>query len=380
MNRHRSVRPLLRKLHLVLGLTVGLWVAMTALTGSVLVFGDGIDRTLNRRLLSVEPQAGAVAMDTAVARVRATFTDRRLAAVQLPQALYEPLVFRVGDTPTTDVYVNPYSGEILGSRAQYGGAIGFLWDLHVHLLAGEAGETVAGLLALAFLVMLVTGILLWWPGRARLQEAFAIRWGRGGSRRMFDLHRVAGAIAAPWLLIAALTGSLLVFYSLATPLLVASLGGPARAPLPTVAAPPDASALPLSVLLAHAEQALPDARATRVTFPTMDSAVMVIRRRHDANSHPNGRSFVAVNAYTGEILQVHNWRRAGLGLRVADYEYPLHIGAAFGLPGRILALIAGLVPAVLLFTGSWLWWRKRKLRQLQRIRSRAPGVHGCDEL
>jgi uncharacterized iron-regulated membrane protein len=366
MKRRARIRQILRKLHLVLGLTVGLWVAMTALTGSVLVFGDGIDSALNRQLLSVEARARPTAVDTAVGSVRGAFAHRPLRGVQLPQAPHEPLVFRLGGAQATDVYVNPYTGKILGSRAQYGGVIGFLWDLHVHLLTGEAGETVAGLLALAFLVMLVTGIVLWWPGRARLKEAFAIRWRRGSPRRMFDLHRVAGAVAAPWLLIAALTGSLLVFYSLATPLLVASLGGPARAPLPTIAAPPKASALPLSVLLAHAEWALPEARSTRVTFPATDSAVMVIRRRHDANSHPNGRSFVAVNAYTGEILQVHDWRRAGLGLRVADYEYPLHIGAAFGLPGRILVLIAGLVPALLWATGTWLWWHKRKSRGLQR--------------
>ena len=60
---------------------------------------------------------------------------------------------------------------------------------------------------------------------------------------------------------------------------------------------------------------------------------------------------------------VHDWRDAGLGIRAADYKYPLHIGAAFGLPGRLLVLATGLAPALLLTTGAFVWWRKRQARR-----------------
>lgn len=360
------MKKVLRKLHRVLGLSVGLWAALAAGTGSVLVFSDEIDALLNPHLLEVAPRSTGFDLDGAVTAVRARFPDQPLQALRLPRAADQPVIVRVGVSQVTDVYLDPYSTQILGTRAEYGGVMGFLWDLHVHLLAGEVGETVAGVLGLFLLGMLVSGVVLWWPRRGQFAAGFRIRWDAAVLRRMFDLHRVAGVVAFPLLLIAVVTGAMLVFHQPTTAFLLATLGGPPRALPPQVEPPAGTGVQPVSRWIAGAEAAVPGAQPVSVHFPDRATAAATVRLRFGSNPHPNGRTFVAVDPHTGEAVHVHDWRKAGLGIRAADYKYPLHIGAAFGLPGRLLVLITGLAPVLLLATGGFMWWRKRRVRRESR--------------
>lgn len=355
------MKAFLRKLHQLLGLSVGIWAAVTALTGSILVFDDEIDAWLNPTLLRVAPQAIPQDVDAAVASVQADFADVPLGAVRLPRTAEEPFVFRIDDEQVRHVFVNPYTAEILGTRAEHAGIMGLLWDLHVHLLAGETGEQVAGYLALALIVMLISGLVLWWPSRRDPDKAFRIKWSAGGLPRMYDLHRVTGAIAAPFILVVVVTGAMLVFHGITLGWLVSLFGGPTPAPPPQVAVA--SATTPVSAWIREAQASLPEATPVSVTFPREPGRAAVVRLRHASNPHPNGRSFIAVNPYSAEVLQVHDWRTAGTGVRVSDYKYPLHIGAAFGLPGRLLVLFTGLLPLALLLTGGYVWWRKRRLRR-----------------
>lgn len=360
------MKTVIRKLHRVLGLSVGLWAAVTALTGSVLVFSDEIDRWLNPGLLRVEPRASVLDIDRALTRVQAQFPDEPVRGLRLPRAADKPLWVRIGGEPLRNVFVDPYTAEVLGVRAEHGGVMGFLWDLHVHLLAGEAGETVAGFLALVLIGMLISGVVLWWPGKRSSIPAFTVRWRTTSLLRMFDLHRVAGIVAAPLVLIVVVTGAMLVFHQVTTAWLVGSLGGPTLRPPPAVSVPADGKRQPLAQVIASADAALPDAYPTFVSIPPAPGAPVVVRQRFEANPHPNGRSFVAVDPYNAKVVQVHDWRNAGTGVRVSDYKYPLHIGEAFGMSGRILTLLVGLVPILLLCTGAFVWWRKRQVRAARR--------------
>ncbi|HEU4687144.1 MAG TPA: PepSY-associated TM helix domain-containing protein, partial [Vicinamibacterales bacterium] len=45
------------------------------------------------------------------------------------------------------------------------------------------------------------------------------------------------------------------------------------------------------------------------------------------------------------------------------WQFPLHSGQGFGLPGRIVICAAGLLPLLFAFTGVWLWRRRVKSRR-----------------
>ena len=76
-------------------------------------------------------------------------------------------------------------------------------------------------------------------------------------------------------------------------------------------------------------------------------------------------------AGTGAILAVRDTRQDPAGERFMDWMHPLHNGEAFGLVGRVLACVGGLLPVLLLVTG-WLRWRhKRAARRLTAVRRAA---------
>jgi uncharacterized iron-regulated membrane protein len=93
-----------------------------------------------------------------------------------------------------------------------------LFDLHAHLMAGDAGERVAGVVGLLRVSLAASGPGLWWSAR----RAFSFRNTllRDFSRRsLLVWHRELGAVTSPVLLILLLTGSGLVFYETARTLL-----------------------------------------------------------------------------------------------------------------------------------------------------------------
>ena len=71
------------------------------------------------------------------------------------------------------------------------------------------------------------------------------------------------------------------------------------------------------------------------------------------------RNQVWIDPGTGAVLAVRDTRRNSGGDSFMDWMHPLHNGEAFGLTGRILACIGGLLPTLLLLTG-WLRWRHKR--------------------
>ena len=85
-----------------------------------------------------------------------------------------------------------------------------------------------------------------------------------------------------------------------------------------------------------------------------------------------GASIARVDQYSGELLMTQDVTEIPLGNKILRWQFPLHNGDALGIVGRWLILITGLVPALLFATGSYLWWKKRRLQ-----RQKASAVSGA---
>jgi uncharacterized iron-regulated membrane protein len=62
------------------------------------------------------------------------------------------------------------------------------------------------------------------------------------------------------------------------------------------------------------------------------------------------------------VLHVRERRSLPAGEAFLHWQFPLHNGEAFGLPGRLLVFVAGLMPLVLACTGALIWWQRRRGR------------------
>ncbi|MGP0565460.1 MULTISPECIES: PepSY-associated TM helix domain-containing protein [unclassified Nitrospina] len=355
----QRLRQWMRRVHLVLAFTAGLVLVVSGLSGSLLVYHKEIDHALNPDLWRVEPQNGPHRIDASLDAVRAAHPNAQVINVRLPREPDHAMEVWIQDAGgTRKVYVNPYTTRLLGLRGDHDGLMGTLHDLHVHLLAGETGETVMGAIGLVALVLLGTGLVLWWPRGGRWSGAFRIGWKETGMRRVFRLHRFIGIVSMGFLVFSIATGAGMVFHKAANVVLESVLGGPMR-PLPPNLTAPVNHPMPAEQLMARGQSILPEATITWLRPPRTSDAPFVLRMRFDENPHPNGSTYLALHPETGEAMMVHSFRQASSGQVASDLKYPLHIGRFWGGAGRVLTVIIGLSPA-LLFVSGFLFWKRRR--------------------
>lgn len=355
--RHRSgPRHWLKRLHLWLGLSIGVVYALIALSGSILVLQGPLLRLAHPELtahaLPAPAQRAAV-----MQRIVADWSARGLRAADLPTAGLPvwQLYFRDGSRR----YLDPAGGDLLLTRRRGHDLLLTLREWHTHLLGGHGGETLLGAIGWASIFLLASGIVLWWPGRRRLIPNLR-PYAQPPIRRWLTWHRSVGALALPMLLLITLTGTLMTYHRATHRVLHSLLGGPPDRPPPARIQPRE-QAIDWRAVLDAAQRALPNAELHRIGLPQAGDARMNIRARSRGEWHPVGRSVIWLDPYTARVLARRNATTDDAASRLDGALYPLHSGAVGGWPWRLLATLAGLLPLFFVVTGL-LFWRARTRR------------------
>jgi uncharacterized iron-regulated membrane protein len=351
-----GLRHGLRKLHLWLGLSLGTVFALVALTGSVLALQGPLLRALHPELvdhaLPTPTQEAAV-----LGRIAHEWSPQGLRSADLPDA--ELPVWQLYFNGGVRRYLDPASGELLLTRSPGNDVLLALRDWHTHLFAGRAGETWLGVVGWFSLFLLVSGVVLWWPGRGRVL-AHLKPHAQPPVRRWLSWHRSFGALSLPVLLLVTLTGTLMCYHGGTRSTLQALFRDPPEPPQPAPIAlrhdPIDWSAV-----LATARQALPGATLSRISLPGERDGRLVIRARMPGEWNPNGRSMIWIDPWQARVLGTADATGADTGVQVNNAIYPLHAGST-GPLWRTLVFVSGLLPPFFLVTG-FLFWRTRTKRR-----------------
>jgi uncharacterized iron-regulated membrane protein len=354
------MRKVVVLLHRYIGLALGLFLLVSGLTGSAIVFSKAIDAYLNPRLLTVTPRPGAAArIDDVLRNVQQAMPEERPNFVYLPQLPNEAVEVLL-QASGMRIYADPYSAEVLGKRYPNSSLTGFLIDLHVHLLAGKTGERILGWAGLGAVVLSCLGIVLWWPKHGRWKQAFSIKWQAGSFRVWFDTHRVIGAVALVFIVLTAVTGSALALYEIVTePALIAITGKGTRQP-PPKSLPGHGPRAPIDPMLAQAASMYPDAKITRITLPAKEKGAVTVRMRLNGEIHQFGRTFIWFNQYDGSLLRIDNALTAHHAVRIQSWLFPLHTGTYGGIMTQCLQVLVGLSLSFLTLSGAWLWVKRVK--------------------
>ena len=86
-----------------------------------------------------------------------------------------------------------------------------LLDLHDNLLAGETGRALNGCGAIGALVLVATGLVIWWPGAKRWRRSMTVPRGLSWHRTTWHLHSAIGFWTFAFTLIFGLSGAYLCF-------------------------------------------------------------------------------------------------------------------------------------------------------------------------
>lgn len=360
-------RRIVFHLHCYLGLVIGLFLVVVSVTGSLIVFREEVEALIYPALMKTQFRGERKSVQQIVDKVELAFPHERIFSLRMPRTPDQTYLLKMNNPHDLFVYVDPYNGRIIGAHRQDETLMGWLTLIHTQLLSGERGKIILGIGGLLMFVMCITGFYLWYLSNNRFIRGFVISKSSTVKRLVYDVHRVFGIYIVLFLMLAGLTGIFLVF-SKTTAEFINFLTASSSRPISPLSRPTAAAGSVPSVdaMLEQADVLLPG-EITWVNFPQTPQSVWVVRKKLLTEWHPNGRNFIYFDQYTGTVLLVENADTAPIGTRIYNLFYPLHVGAAGGLPGRILQAAAGLLIVVLLFTGYLLWFNKKKSRVRKRI-------------
>lgn len=389
LRRESNRRKLWLKVHLYLGMSVGMMLVLIGLTGSILVFHHEIDEWLNPRLLRIDPPAGGPSAyrpvdEIVAAAIRVMPEGSRLTYGEYPRndAVAYQWHFSVPGVPDPKtridfslhhVFVDPYTANVTGSRlvrpAGLGGAfprtfIGFVFALHYALLLPRGGDpafgdTVVSILAMMLMVSLLTGVYLWWPRGKGWANALTIKRHSHIRRLTFDLHRVTGVCFGAVLLAMLVSG---VYLNLSGPFntLIGIFSPVTNRYAVQSQVDPKAGSISLGDVMHIVHERYPQGRMDWLYLPRTPTGTYTICNRDiEGISLVLTRRCVVVDQYSGDIRYVQTPESGTDGEYFIQWQWPVHSGQVFGMPGRLLVLTAGLICPVLFGTGGYLWWRKR---------------------
>jgi uncharacterized iron-regulated membrane protein len=232
-----KLRTLLFWTHLTAGLIAGIVILIMSVTGTLLTFQQSILKIVERPQRFVEPPPGATRMDldALLARVRLAVPDVEPTTVTFDSDPRATATVALGQRG--NVFVNPYTGDVLGTgsarmRAFYRSVTSWHRYLSVEGERRATARAITGACNAAFLVLAITGFYLWWPRQWTWKHVSAVTVFRGGLRgkaRDFNWHNVIGFWCAPVLVVLTATG-MVISYTWASNLVYTMTGSPRPAP------------------------------------------------------------------------------------------------------------------------------------------------------
>lgn len=383
-----TLKKIIHQFHLWLGLATGLVVLIMGLTGAIYCFQPELSR-LTQPYLKVEAQEKPFLPVSEF---------KRIAEKQLPGKKPTRILIKGPETAVVvqfsgkkpkpfsyAVFLDPYTGKVLKTRNM--NSEFFRWVLNGHMylwLPQPIGKAVTGVSTLIFLVMVISGIILWWPtNKARKRSSFKVKWGASPKRLNYDLHNVFGFYASWILIFTILTGLYWSYEWTSKATYWALTGGESK---PAAAAPKsqkvpvtDSSMLPLDRIFGKMMVAYPGAKGFQVNIPQNDSAAVLVRAYPDKSTFYESDNLY-FNQYSAEEIPVKflgKYADANAGEKAIRMNYDIHVGAIAGLPGRILMFFVSLIAASLPVTGFYIWWGKKKKKP---VAKRKPAVRKEAEL
>ncbi|MFD1871680.1 PepSY-associated TM helix domain-containing protein [Hymenobacter bucti] len=364
-----TFRKAIGKLHLWLGLASGLIVLIVSLSGAVFVFQDDI-RDLTQPWRKVEVQARPMLLPSVL---QATATKAQPGFTASWTTYNGPdrstAVYLSKGEEVYYAFLNPYTGQLLKVQNLKTDFFTIVQYLHMYLLLPPAiGKWVVDIAVITFVIMLVSGLVLWWPrNKAARKQRFSVKWEASPKRRTYDLHNVLGFYASALALVIALSGLCISYEWLMNGISTAVNGGRSIAP---ENAEPKADTLltarparpVVDVAYAYLRQQSPQAEMLLIG-PVGKAAEPVWCTAYGQALHYYHRDEYRFHPRTGQVLLNQPHASKSPGKKLSDMNYDLHTGLILGFGGKVIAFMVSLISASLPVTGFLVWRGRHKHRK-----------------
>lgn len=193
--------------HFYAGLFVAPFMILLSLTGIVYLFKPQLDSFMYHDLLTVKPAHHLLSADEQQQRVLEAYPKVLISKYLPPVNAESSAQFVVKqEGREVNLFIDPYSGKILGTQDARNNLQAMARELHGELMIGTVGDRLVELAAGWGIVLVVSGLYLWWP---RGRSSAGVLWPRISAKGRVlwrDLHAVTGFWGSVALLFMLLSG------------------------------------------------------------------------------------------------------------------------------------------------------------------------------
>ncbi|HQU84014.1 MAG TPA: PepSY-associated TM helix domain-containing protein [Pyrinomonadaceae bacterium] len=366
----QTFRKILFWLHLISGVTAGIFIFIMCVTGALLSFEKNIVNFAERGMNTVSvpsENAQRLSVNELINKVIEAKPNAKPSGITFQNDQTSAATVALGRDG--QVFVNPYTGEITGEGAKdVRSFFRFNTDLHRWLAipgdGRQVGKTLNDAANVLFLLLAVTGVYIWFPRQFTRKHFAPILWFRktnSGKARDFNWHNTIGFWTSLVLIILTLTG-VIISYQWAGNLLYTLTGNE----LPQQQRPPNAPNQPTEqtfVLPENLENSMKTAetygnwKSISLRLPiAKDEAVFTI----DEGKYWNifARSTLTVDAKTAQVSKFESYGEQNAARQLRSWVRFTHTGETGGFIGQLIGFIACIGGAVLVYTGIALSLRR----------------------
>jgi len=364
------LRKRILKIHLWFGLISGIIFMIVSITGTLFVFSDEIIDIVGgtAKYVAVPYRSERLPPEKLILSFKERHPNRKIFYLDFYKESTRSIRIASSDKELKNfsyTYLNPYTGEELKSTRSYW-FFYLLAQLHRKLLLGDIGHTIVALATLIFSIELIFGLILWYPRRwsSSVRKAiFTIKRKAGWKRMNYDLHKILGFYALVPALIIAITGLTMAYKPLGG-FIQKILGGNPNAMEISVLYhslyDEDRKHQSLAPIIDSTFVHYPSAKQMRIGFP--------FRPKETIYRCAAAKYIGILNMIDGVdfCLDVYTGKQIEYPKDIKQYQknerviYDLHSGYWWGIWGKIITFLVGLICSSLPVTGFVLWRNHRR--------------------
>jgi uncharacterized iron-regulated membrane protein len=271
-------------------------------------------------------------------------------------------------SPGLTVYINPYTGRVIDSYNPRKSFFKSVEMFHRFLGGGQGsiGKLITGISAFFLFVIVITGIILWWPKTVNiLKQRSLIKFNASRKRLNHDLHIVTGFYVSIFLVVSTVTGLIMAFNWINQGIFTLTGSKIENPPPPTSAYHIGAVPVSADQVIKNSISSFPDAEYYFLRFPKDSAgAVSVSVLPHEAFENEVDSYFL--DQYSGEIVGSQKFKDRNVGQKIRSYVKPIHTGSLYGFPTKIISFLVCILTVTFPITGVIMW--------LNRIKKRKPAL------
>lgn len=359
-----------------------------AITGIIYLFKPQLDPIVYPHLLRVTPLEKSILDSDIVESAKKAYPEAKV-DYYIPQESKNSSAM-IGltspDKISFDVFVNPYTGDVLGRRDQESYYQNIVKKIHGELLLGKYGDWIVELVSCWGLILIITGLYLWWPRDKKIYGVWIPRLREGQRTFWRDLHVVIGIYSSVFICFLIITG-----------LPWSGFWGDKFAKVWTRFPDQQFENIPKSDLLAKelnkGEQIVPWAvensklpvstingnkqisidaitlfakeknapAGYKIAYPRNETSIFTVSA---FPGDPQKEITVHIDQYSGKVLADINYDQYSPFAKAVEYGIALHQGLYFGWLNQLIALLTCLALITICISGAIMWWKRRPANSL----------------